>query len=168
MDVNREDPVEVELAADLRVSALSRVAESTCNTCSGQFNMFVEWYASLAVPRAPLPASDDTVALYLQSVVNRVKTFAPVKATSAAIAFYHRVNLFNHGLTHCPAVCLVRNAAMRRFGLTPKNQKETFVWADVVHFTEAYGVRSLEYCHLVVATMAVIMFGATCRYDDAS
>ena len=28
MDVNREDPVEVELAADLRVSALSHVAGS--------------------------------------------------------------------------------------------------------------------------------------------
>ena len=88
MDVNREDPVEVELAADLHVSALSHVAGSTCNTYSGQFNMFVEWCASLAIPRAPLPASDATVALYLQSVVNRAKTFAPVKAASAAIAFY--------------------------------------------------------------------------------
>ena len=38
----------------------------------------------------------------------------------------------------------------------------------VVLFTEAYGVRSLGYCHLVVATMAVIMFGAMCRYNDAS
>ena len=32
MDVNREDPVEVELAADLHVSALSHVEGSTCNT----------------------------------------------------------------------------------------------------------------------------------------
>jgi hypothetical protein len=65
MDVNREDPVEVELAADLHVSALSHVAGSTCNTYSGHFKMFIEWCASLAVPRAPLPASDATVALYL-------------------------------------------------------------------------------------------------------
>ncbi len=88
MDVNREDPVEVELAADLIVSALSHVAGSTCTTYPGQFNMFVEWCASLAVPRAPLPASDASVALYLQSVVNRARTVAPVKAASAAIAFY--------------------------------------------------------------------------------
>ena len=74
MDINREDPVEVELAADLHVSALSHVAGSTCNTYAGQFNMFVEWCSSLAVPRAPLPASDATVSLYLQSVVNRAKT----------------------------------------------------------------------------------------------
>ncbi len=108
------------------------------------------------------------MALYLQPMVNRAKTFAPVKVASAAIAFYQRCNLFDHGPTQCPVVCLVRNAAMRRFGLTPKNRKEPFVWADVVLFTEAYGARSLGYCHLVVATMAVIMFGVMCRYDDAS
>ncbi len=32
MDVNREDPVELELAADLHVSALSHVVGSTCNS----------------------------------------------------------------------------------------------------------------------------------------
>ncbi len=95
-------------------------------------------------------------------MVNRAKTFAPIKTASATIGFYQRVNLFDHGLTECPAVCLFRNAAMRRFGMTPKNRKEPFVWADVVLFTEAYGVRSMGYCYLVVATMALIMFGAMC------
>ncbi len=33
---------------------------------------------------------------------------------------------------------------------------------------EAYGVRHQGYCHLVVATMALVMFGGMCRYDDAS
>jgi hypothetical protein len=57
---------------------------------------------------------------------------------------------------------------MRRFGLNPKNRKEPFEWDNVVLFAEAYGVRQQGYCHLVVASMAVIMFGAMCRYDDAS
>ena len=35
-------------------------------------------------------------------------------------------------------------------------------------FAEAYDVRHQGYCHLVVATMAVIMFGGMFRYDDAS
>ena len=35
-------------------------------------------------------------------------------------------------------------------------------------FAEAYGVRHQGYCHLVVATMAVVMFGAKCRYNDVS
>ena len=40
---------------------------------------------------------------------------------------------------------------------------------QVVSFVEAYyGVRHEGYCHLVVATMAIVMFGGMCRYDDAS
>jgi hypothetical protein len=47
--------------------------------------------------------------------------------------------------------------------------KEPFEWENVVLFAEAYGVRhQAGYCHLVVASMAVLMFGAMCRYDDAS
>jgi hypothetical protein len=48
------------------------------------------WCGSLLEPRAPLPASDASVALYLQSVVNDAKSFAPVKAASAAIAFFQK------------------------------------------------------------------------------
>ena len=88
--------------------------------------MFVRWCDALAVPRVPLPATDGTVAMYLQSVVNGAKTFAPVKAASAAIAFYHKINLFSREPTLTPAVCLVREAAIRRFGLSPKNRKEPF------------------------------------------
>ena len=57
---------------------------------------------------------------------------------------------------------------MRKFGLNPKNRKEPFEWDDVVRFAVEYGVRQQGYCHLVVATMAVLMFGGMCRYDDAS
>jgi hypothetical protein len=78
----------MRLAADLQRSALCHVASSTCKGYTGQFNMFVVWCESLADPRVPLPASDATVALYLQSVVNGAKSFAPVKAASAAIAFF--------------------------------------------------------------------------------
>jgi integrase len=104
----------------------------------------------------------------MQSVMNNAKTFAPVKAASAAIAFYQKINLFDHEPTQSPAVCLVRGAAMRKFGLNPKNRKEPFEWEQVVSFVEAYGVRHQGYCHLVVATMAIVMFGGMCRYDDAS
>ena len=109
-------------------------------------------------PRIPLPASDAPVAMYLQSAVNDAKSFAPVKAASAAIAFFQKVNLFEHEPTQCPAACLVRNAAMRKFGLSPKIRKEPFERDNVVLFAEAYGVRQQEYYHLVVASMAIIMF----------
>ncbi len=84
------DPVEVELVADLQTSALSHVAGSTCKKYEDQFGMFVMWCGSLLEPRVPLPASDALVVLYLQSVVNDAKSFAPVKAASAAIAFFRR------------------------------------------------------------------------------
>jgi integrase len=106
--------------------------------------------------------------MYLQSVANRAKTFAPVKAASAAIAFYQKINLFSHEPTQSPAVNIVREAAVRRFGLNPRNRKEPFEWANVVKFAEAYGARAQGYCHLVVATISVVMFGGMCRYDDAS
>ena len=103
--------------------------------------MFVTWCEAPAEPRAPLPASDATVALYMQSVMNSAKTFAPVKAASAAIAFFQKTNFFDHEPTQSPAVCLVRRAAMRKFGLNSKNRKEPFEWDQVVDFAEAYGVR---------------------------
>jgi len=35
-----------------------------------------------------------------------------------------------------------------------------------VSFTLVNGVNSRGYCHLVVASMVVVMFGAMCRYDN--
>ena len=57
---------------------------------------------------------------------------------------------------------------MRKSDLNTKNQKEPFEWGKVLDFLEAYGVRHPGYCHSVVATMTVVMFGGMCRYDDAS
>ena len=144
--------MEVELAADLQTSALYHVAGSMCRKYEGQFRMFVVWCGSLIEPRVPLPASDTSVVMYLQSVANNAKSFAPFKAASAAIAFFQKVNLFDHEPTQCQAACLVWNVA--------KNRKEPFEWENVVLFAEAYGVRQQGYCHLVVASMAVIIFSA--------
>ncbi len=87
MDVNRNDPVKMALTADLQQAALEHVATKTYRTYTGQWNMFVRWRDALTVPRVPHPATDGTLAMYQQSVVNGVKTFAPVKDASAAIAF---------------------------------------------------------------------------------
>ena len=63
---------------------------------------------------------------------------------------------------------MVRQATSRKFGLTPKGRKEPFQWAQVVAFALEYGVNNRGYCHLIVASIAVVMFGGICRYDDAS
>ena len=63
---------------------------------------------------------------------------------------------------------MARQAATPKFGPTPKGRKEPFQWAQVVLFALEYGVHSRGYCHLFVASMAVVIFGGMCRYDDAS
>ena len=139
LDVNRNDPAEMALAADLQKAALAHVAASSCKIYTGMWNMFVRLCDSLTMPIVSLLTSNGTVAMYLQSVVNGAGTFAPVKAASAAIAFYQKINLFSHEPTKSPAVCIVREAAIRRFGLNAKNRKEPFECEQVVKFAEAYG-----------------------------
>ena len=55
-----------------------------------------------------------------------------------------------------PEVCMVRTAAAREFGLSPKRVKEPFLWSNLVDFALLYGVHSQGYCHLVEASMAIL------------
>jgi len=115
------------LASDLPKSALAHVMEYSCGKYTDQINMLVAWCdALLAEPRASLPASDGTVTLYLQSVMNGAKTFAPVKTASATIAFYQKINLFYYKPNQSLAVCLVWGAATRKFGIYSETRKEPF------------------------------------------
>jgi hypothetical protein len=94
--VNRDDLVEVALAARLQNFAMAHVVGSNSKKYVGSWNKFVKWCGERLSERCSLPASGFTVALFLQSVADGAKTFAPVKIHSAAIAFFQKVNLFNH------------------------------------------------------------------------
>ena len=98
------DPVEVGVAAGLHEYAVANVAGSTASAYVGLWTQFEDWRVSLVVPRCPLPTSEMTVALYLRSVVERSRSYAPVKSPSDAIAFYQKVNMFGHLPTRSPAV----------------------------------------------------------------
>jgi hypothetical protein len=63
---------------------------------------------------------------------------------------------------------MVRTAAARKFGLSPKRVKEPFLWFQLVDFALLYEIHNQGYCHLAVATMAILFFGAMCRYIDVS
>ncbi len=65
LDVNRLDPVELALAADLQRSVLGHVATSSCKKYTCQWNMFVRRCGSLKEQRVPLTATDNSVAMYL-------------------------------------------------------------------------------------------------------
>ena len=94
--------------------------------------------------------------------------FSTVKSASASIAFFHEIKLFTNHPTMAPEVCMVRTTAARKFGLSAKRIKEHFLWFQLVDFAALYGNQNQGYCHLVVATMAILSFGALCRYSDVS
>ncbi len=96
------------------------------------------------------------MALYMQSLMNSANSFSTIKSASASIAFFHKINLFTNHPAMASEVCMLRKAAARKFGLSPKQAKEPFMWMDLVDFALLYGVHSQGYCHLVVATMAII------------
>ena len=156
------------MPAGLRESSAMHVASSTAEAYRGSWNYFLVWCACLRVPRCPLPTVEMTVALYLQSVAERANTFAPVKSASDAIAYFQKISLQHHLPIHSSTVGMVRQAASRKFGLTPKERKESFQWAQVVAFALEYGAHNRGYCHLVMASMAVVMFRGMCRYNDAN
>jgi hypothetical protein len=61
----------------------------------------------------------------------------------------------------------VRTSAARKFGLSAKRvKKNPFLWLQLVDFALLYGNQNQGYCHLVVSTMAILSFGAMCRYSD--
>jgi hypothetical protein len=134
----------------------------------GPWNAFVLWCGSLLRPRRPLLADDITVALYLQSLMDSANSFSTIKSASASIAFFHKINLFTNHPTGAPGAYMVRTATARKFGLSPKRVKEPFLWFQLVDFALLYGIHNQGYCHLVVATMAILSFGAMCRYSDVS
>jgi hypothetical protein len=166
-DINIKDPFEVELASRLQLSALAHVAGSTSRAYVGPWNAFVLWCGSLMRPRRPLPAEDITVALYFQSLLDKANPFSTTKSASASIAFFHKINVFANHPTIAPEFCMVRTAA-GKFGLSAKRVKEPFLWSQLVEFASLYGNQNQGYCHLIVSTMAILSFGATCRYSDVS
>ena len=67
-----------------------------------------------------------------------------------------------------PDVCMVRTAAARKFGLSVKRVEKPFLLFRFVYFALLYGNQNQGDCHLVVATVAILSFGAMCRYRDVS
>ncbi len=67
-----------------------------------------------------------------------------------------------------PEVCMVRTSAARKNGLSVKRVKEPFIWFHLADFALLYGNLNQGCYHLVVSTMAILSFGAMCRYSDVS
>jgi hypothetical protein len=56
------------------------------------------------------------------------------------------------------------------FFLRPRDMKRPFKWKDASAFVSVYAPLdgSPPYYHVVVIVLCVLMFGAMCRFDDAT
>jgi hypothetical protein len=161
--------MEMALAADLQRSALAQVVVSSCGKYTVQFNMFITCCEALSKPRASLPASGATVAFYMQSVMNGTKTF--ICAGEGRVR-RDRLLLEDQPLrSRAHAVAGGLPGAQRGDAEVRTKREEserTFRGGPSCGLRGSLREPTPGYCHLVVATMAVIIFGGMCRYDDAS
>jgi hypothetical protein len=63
---------------------------------------------------------------------------------------------------------MVRTTTARKFGLSAKQVKNPFLWFQLVDFALLCGIHNQGYCHLDDSTMAIVFFGAMCRYSDVN
>ena len=67
-----------------------------------------------------------------------------------------------------PEVCMMMTTFAMKFVFFAKRVKDPFLWFQLVDFALLYGIYNQGFCHLVVASMASVMFDGMCRYNDAS
>jgi len=49
-----------------------------------------------------------------------------------------------------------------------EKSQRSIIWLSFLDFTILYGIHNQGYCHLVVSAMAILPFGAMCRYSDVN
>jgi hypothetical protein len=106
-------------------------------------------------------------ALYMQSLMDSANSFSTTKIASAFLVFLLKINVFTNLPTMAPEVCMVRRSAARKFGLSAKRVKDSFLWFQLVDFALLHAIHHQGYCNLGVSQYGIFSFGAMCRYSDA-
>jgi len=172
---SKHDEEEIRLASGIMQGAGAMKAPLTFQRYSSDWSDFQAWCAARQPPRASLPAAAGTVALYLQSVLERAlrnnNTYMVVKGASAAIFCAHELALvpLESNPTKSTLAKAVRGQAKRKLGTTKVNRKDPLEWeiieAVVVVYTPL-GVCTRQ--ALTVGTMMSVMFAGFFRYSDAA
>jgi integrase len=155
------------LLGDLRRSALEGWAASSLRKYASGWNMFVIWCAARLPQLSPMPASELTVALYLQQRMNEGNSIAAVKSSSAAISMMHKANLHAEEPTKGLLPGLVRRANRRKFGTAATRDKEPFLWSDAVQLA-VFCAPAEPVCWACIALAALLSFAGFCRHSDAA
>ena len=89
MQFSVADPLEMDLLQDVQRSMAGTREPSTMGGYARAFVRYQSWCGERIPPRDAVPARPETVALYLQEIANKAKTFSVVKTASGMIHTAH-------------------------------------------------------------------------------
>lgn len=169
--VNRSDSSEVHLQGRLQLLLLGANAASSLKKYSGPWARFQAWCASLAQPRVALPASAETVALYLAHVFDSClrKGLGPATVLTASSAIHAAHELAGLGApTQHPLVQRARRGAERMLGSTVSNRKEPLTAAMVIQLVERWAGPAAPPVQVMLVALVTLLFSGGFRFSDVA
>lgn len=171
LEHSRGDPLEGALARRLRSLVVSSRQSSTLNQYKHVWLKFQRWCAARQPPRCPLPASHDTVALYMvflfEHCVEKDHGYGGIKTASAAIFCVHDLAGLTDPPTKHPLCKLVRESCKRVLGMKVKNRKEPFTAQLMVDLVLTFAREQPTPARVTIITLLILCFAAGLRFDDA-
>jgi hypothetical protein len=160
-----DDPLEQALARQVALCTVASREPGTWGTYRYAMRAFQQWCSERNPPRASLPASSGTVAMYLMWVTQHANTFSTVKTASAAIYSYHRLTNSAESVTDNPMVNAVRETAKRALGTAVHNRKQPLDFEVLARYAD-WAVRSGQFLPMLAATVMLVGFCGFMRYSD--
>lgn len=157
-------PHEMNLIAQLQTIVMKTRSPGTLGTYTSPWNRFAQWCYDTG--RIPFPASPQNVALFFVLVANTSKTYAPVKAASAAIFSAH--DLAIHESRTNSLICkITRQGLKRHFGMALTNKKDPVSTDIVIKFAGMFAPIFAAIVDLMFASNISLCFAGFLRYSDA-
>lgn len=160
-----KSPVLQKLAATLPTTLLASRAENTTKTYEGELRRFKSWVSQFAELKY-LPASPETVTLYLLSLIQGGKSSAVLLAANYAISWAHNLA----GLSNPTAHITVKNVleAGRRLNGKPVSKK-SIITVDILAKIIAFCQDNADSLPAVrSATLCLLGFAGFLRYNELS
>ena len=164
--VHASDLVGTAVYGRLHATALRGWEESSLQQYVYAWNTFFMWCAERTPPLCPLPAEEVTIAMYFQHRLDSAKSFSVLRSASAAIAAFHKVNLFPQRPTRGPLPSMVRECGKRLLGLAANRDKAPFPWEAIARLALVFCTPTSEPWRWVVGLLAVVCFAGFGRYND--
>ena len=167
--VNDKDPLELRLQSQLHVLLLGSNAPSTFRQYAGPWRKFVHWCHDLLVPRVPLPASPETVALYIASLhaccMEKGLSAAPIHTACSAIFAAHQLAGLESPTT-AVVVKRARQGSDQVLGAMVKNRKEPLSPDMLLLLAQRFAAAGSPPVQVMLVALMVLCFAGGFRFSD--